>query len=151
MANIAQDLSTTSYRWSGTLFGSTTAITTNTQYQGVSVDVGLDVGNMITAVQVTGIVTGTTPTANGKMQESTDGTTWTDAVYSTGGATVAFAQVTTSNNVQVLSYYGTKRYQRSTGTVSGTNPVFTTQILVVGPRRVAPAGDGGFSNQAAGV
>lgn len=67
-----------------------------------------------------GTVSGTTPTLDGKVQESdTLGGTYTDIT----GAT--FAQVTASNNTQKIRLVGrTKRYIRFVGTIAGTSPSF---------------------------
>jgi len=142
MANFVQSLSSDCYQWGGALFANTTGVTTDSA--GTSVDIALDVGCMISAAQVIGGRSGTgTPTITTIMQESTDGTTWTSA---TGGA---FGAKTVSNDVSVIAYLATKRYQRATCTILGTAPVFPVSVVVVGARRVAPDGDGGFSNTAA--
>lgn len=124
---------------SGSLFGTSTGVSTNANASGVSVDLSSDVGNIVSAVLIVGNAAGTTPTGDFLVQESTDGTTWTSA---TSGA---FTQVTTSNQVQVVAFEPTKRYVRTTGTVAGTNPVFEAQTLIVASRRVTPANSGGFS------
>lgn len=144
MANFLQDISQ-GYILGGSLFGTTTAATTNTLCAGNSVDASLAVGCMMTLVQIVGAVSGTNPVMSTKAQESTDGTTWTDC--STTGGTMSTA--TTSNTVQSVPYLATKRYQRSTSTVTGTNPVFCAQTLIVAPLHIAPATDTGFSNAAA--
>jgi hypothetical protein len=143
VANFAGDL--TPHIISATLYGNTTGVTTSANLQGASVDLADNVGNVITAVAVVGVVTGTSPTMDAKMQESTDGTTWTDV---TSGA---FTQITTSSQVQALAIKPTKRYVRCTGTVGGTSPVFPTQVVVYAARRHVPTSFGGFNNTAAGV
>ena len=111
MANFVGDLS--NYIVTPTLYGNTTGVTTDGA--GSSVDIADDVANIITAVLVVGTRTGTsTPTLNIKMQESTDGTTWTDV--SSG----AFTAVTASDQCQALAFKPTKRYVRETATVSGS-------------------------------
>ena len=145
MANFVQDLSQ-GYILGGSLFGTTTAVTTNTLAAGNSVDCSLAVGCMMTLVQIVGAVAGTAnPTLFTKAQESTDGTTWTDCSTSAGTMSTA----TTSNTVQSVPYLATKRYQRSTSTVTGTNPVFCAETLIVAPLHIAPSTDTGFSNTAA--
>lgn len=145
MSNFAQDLSTFAYHWGGTLFSTTTGVTTDADAVGASVDISGDVGCMISAALIVGVRSGTgTPTLTAKMQESTTGTgSWTDA---TGGS---FSAQTTSNSIQVVSYLATKRYQRVTGTILGTNPVFPAMVTIIGPRRIAPDGAAGYDNTAA--
>lgn len=138
MANFASDLSS-AYVVTGTLFATSTGVTTSAHLQGASVDTTPIVSNNVSAILVVGNVAGTSPTMDAKMQESTDGTTWTDV------ASGAFTQVTQSTNVQTLPIQPTKRYLRSTGTVGGTTPVLETTILVVGPRQAAPSAVGGFN------
>lgn len=141
MANFVGDLSS-GYVVTATLFATSTGVTTNAHLTGASVDTNLIVSNNVTAVLVVGNAAGTSPTMDAKMQESTDNTTWTDV------ASGAFTQVTASSQVQALSIMPTKRYLRSTGTVGGTTPVLETTILVVGPRELNPANNGGFNNTA---
>lgn len=140
MANIALDLSTACLI-QPTLYGTTTGVTTDGA--GASVDCVDVVGNVLTAVQVVGVRTGTSPTLNGKMQTSTDGTTWTDI---TGGA---FTQVTTSSQSEAIPVKPTARYVRVTHTVGGTSPVFPTTVTVIGARATAPTNVGGFNNTSA--
>ena len=58
------------------------------------------------AVQQVGTVSGTSPTLAGKIQESSDNSTWSDVTNAT------FSAVTASNNVQTISFERTKRYLR---------------------------------------
>ena len=144
MANFVGDLSQNI--GSGSLFATSTGVSTNANAQGVSVDLIDDVANIISAVQVVGGIAGTgTPTLTTVMQESTDGTNNWTAI--TGGA---FSAVTTTNNVQIISFKPTRRYVRSTGTVAGTSPVFEATTIVIAPRRGVPVNFGGFSQVAAG-
>jgi hypothetical protein len=76
------------------------------------------------AVQVIGAVSGTTPVLTGKIQESVDGTTWTEV----SGAT--FTAVTTSNRLEVIMFDRTKRYLRHARTVLGTSPTFVLNVLL---------------------
>jgi hypothetical protein len=144
MANFASDFSTM-YGTTATLFATSTGVTTNANASGSSVNLSSNVGNIVSAILVSGNAGGTTPTMDLKMQESTDGTNnFTDV---TGGA---FTQVTTHNAVQVIAFKPTKPYVRCTGTVAGTNPVFEVQVLVGPyPLRTAPANDGGFDQTVA--
>jgi hypothetical protein len=130
---------------SGSLFATSTGVSTDANAAGVSVDLASNVGNIITAVQVVGGLAGTgTPTLASKVQESTDGTNnWTDV---TGGG---FTAVTTTSNVQAIGIKPTKRYVRTTGTVAGTSPVAEATTLIYAPRRTAPDNDGGFDQTAA--
>jgi hypothetical protein len=77
------------------------------------------------AVQQVGAVSGTSPTLDGKIQESADGSTnWTDI----SGAT--FPTVTASNNYQAITFDRTKRYLRYIGTIAGTSPSFALAVIV---------------------
>lgn len=145
MANFAGDFSGV-YGHTATLFATSTGVTTDANATGVSVDLASNVSNVVTATLVCGNVAGTAnPTLTAKMQESTDGSNnWTDI---TGGA---FTAVTTSSQCQDIPIKPTKRYVRSTGTVSGTNPVFEATILVGPyPLRTAPNNDGGWDTAVA--
>ena len=76
------------------------------------------------AIQQIGTVSGTSPTLAGKIQESTDGSTWTDVA----GAT--FTTVTASTNNQAISFERTKRYLRYVATVGGTSPSFAVACVI---------------------
>lgn len=78
-----------------------------------------------TAIQQVGTVSGTTPSLAGKIQESSDGSTWTDV----SGAT--FTAVTATDNVQSISFDRTKRYLRYNGAVSGTSPSFNIAVVII--------------------
>jgi hypothetical protein len=123
VANFVGDLSQQIV--SGSLFATSTGVSTDANAAGASVDLASNVGNIITAVQVVGGLAGTgTPTLTSKVQESTDGTNnWTDV---TGGG---FTAVTTTSNVQAI----------------GIKPT----TLIYAPRRTAPDNDGGFDQTAA--
>lgn len=136
MANFSGDFSS-QYISSAALFATSTGVSTSANASGTSLDMSQDVANIMTAFLIVGNAAGTTPTLDMKLRESTDGTTYTDV---TSGA---FTQVTTNNQVQALAFKPTKRYVSVTGTVSGTNPVFETTVLVLAPRRSA-ANVGGF-------
>ena len=76
------------------------------------------------AIQIIGAVTGTTPSLTGKIQESSDATTWTDIPNAT------FATVAANNSVQVIAFQRTKRYVRHFRTVAGTTPAFVLAVLL---------------------
>ena len=76
------------------------------------------------AIQQVGAVSGTSPTLAGQIQESSDGSTWTNV---TNGA---FATVTASNNYQAVSFERTKRYLRYVGTVGGTSPSYAVAVVI---------------------
>jgi hypothetical protein len=76
------------------------------------------------AIQLIGAVSGTSPTLAGKLQESSDGSTWTDI----SGA--VFTTVTASTNTQIITFERTKRYLRHVATVGGTSPSFAVAALI---------------------
>ena len=76
------------------------------------------------AVQLIGTVGGTSPSLAGKIQESSDNSTWTDV----SGAT--FTAVTASSNTQTITFERTKRYLRHHRTVSGTSPTFPLAVVI---------------------
>lgn len=129
----------------GSLFATSTGVTTDANAAGASVDCGGAVANIYTAVQIVGGLAGTgTPTLTSKVQESTDGSNnWTDV---TGGA---FTAVTTTNQLEAIPFKPTKRYIRTTGTVSGTNPVAEVTTLIYAARIMEPSTFSGFNQTAA--
>jgi len=98
--------------------------TRTTTVTGAAVDI-LNVDGPMLVVQHVGTVTGTTPTLDGKLQDSADGSTgWADIT----GAT--FTQVTASNSKQKItipagSVAGWIRY---VGTIAGTTPSFILSV-----------------------
>ena len=76
------------------------------------------------AIQQVGTVTGTSPTLAGKIQESSDNSTWTDI------PNAAFTTVTASNNYQAIVFDRTKRYVRYVGTIGGTTPNFSLAVVI---------------------
>ncbi len=76
------------------------------------------------ALQLIGTVAGTSPSLTGKIQESSDNSSFTDVT----GAT--FTAVTASENVKAISFVRTKRYLRYVGTVTGTNPSFPIAVII---------------------
>jgi hypothetical protein len=81
--------------------------------------------------QQVGAVTGTTPTLDGKIQSSADGSTnWTDVT----GAT--FTQVTASTSLQQTNVdtRAAARFIRYVGTIGGTTPSFTMAVQLIGQK-----------------
>jgi hypothetical protein len=76
------------------------------------------------AIQQVGAVSGTSPTLAGKIQESSDGSTWSDI----SGAT--FITVTASTSNQAITFERTKRYLRYVATIGGTTPSFNVAVIV---------------------
>ena len=90
---------------------------------GSAVDL-LQADNRCFAIQSVGAVDGTTPTLAAKIQESDNGSSWTDIP----GAT--FTTVTAESNVQTITFDRTKRYVRYVATVGGTTPSFLVAALI---------------------
>jgi len=80
---------------------------------GTSVDMINDDGRCF-AIQSVNTVNGSSPILTGKIQESTDGTTWTDI----SGAT--FTAATTNDDLQIIEFDRTARYLRYYSTMTGT-------------------------------
>ena len=97
--------------------------TVNDTNGGTAIDL-LDADGPCFAVQVVGTVGGTSPSLTGKIQESSDNSTWTDV------AGAAFTAVTASGNVQTITFERTRRYLRHHRTVSGTSPSFPLAVLI---------------------
>lgn len=128
------------------MVGSQNIAAVTTSATGTSCDFADEVANRASCIQYISTVSGTgSPTQTGKIQESTDGTTWTDIT----GAT--FTATTTSNNVQLISFNVLKRYVRGYDTISGTtSPSFTLGRTFLAQRRMTPANNGGWVNDAGG-
>lgn len=97
---------------------------------GAAVDIR-DYTGSLKVIQDVGTVSGTTPTLDGKIQDSADGSTgWADVT----GAT--FTQVTASDSQQAigLDTRACKRYVRYVGTIAGTTPSFNVAALFVGQK-----------------
>lgn len=75
-------------------------------------------------IQMIGTVGGTSPSLTGKMQESSDNSSWSDI----SGAT--FTAVTASTSLQIITFERTKRYVRHFRTVSGTSPTFVLGVVI---------------------
>lgn len=80
--------------------------------------------------QLVGVVSGTTPTLDGKLQSSPDNSTWSDI----SGAT--FTQVTATDNFQKIGIQvpAAARYLRYVGTIAGTTPSFTMGVVLLGQK-----------------
>jgi len=105
------------------LGASVAPVSVNSTSDGSSIDLIAADGNCF-AIQMIGVVTGTTPSLAGKIQESSDGSVWSDI----SGAT--FTAVTTSTSLQVITFQRTKRYVRHFRTLSGTTPVFLLAVVI---------------------
>lgn len=75
--------------------------------------------------------TGTSPTLDGKIQDSADNSTFADV---TG---LTFAQVTTAASLQTLRIdpRAVRRYIRQVGVIGGTSPSFNCVGLFVGQKQ----------------
>jgi len=100
---------------------------------GTGFDVSGYIGN-ITFVQAIGTVSGTTPTLDGKIQDSADDSSYTDV----SGAT--FTQVTASTSLISVNVdtRSVRKYLRYVGTIAGTTPVFNSAVLAIGTKQVQP-------------
>lgn len=92
---------------------------------------GVDVSDYtgpLLVVQNVGTVSGTTPTLDGKIQDSADDSSYADV----SGA--AFTQVTASNSTQtlLLDTRAVRKYVRYVGTIAGTTPSFTMGVTLHG-------------------
>lgn len=103
------------------------AITSTTNGTGLDM---IETDGLCTAIQWVSTVSGTSPTLDGKIQESEDNSTFTDV----SGAT--FTQVTASTNIQIISFQRTKKYVRWTGTIAGTSPSFIVGALIQGQKKI---------------
>lgn len=137
MAGIFLDLASNAVKTAGNTFGTPVSVTGG--LTGVDfVDV---VGNMCSAMLTSTAVSGA-GTADVKIQESTDNSTFTDI----SGA--VFTQVAAANALQLISFQVTKRYLRGYATVGGTS--VTLQLTFLGQRATTPANNGGWVNEAGG-
>lgn len=93
-----------------------------------AVDVRQYKGGMVIQ-QLVGVVSGTTPTLNGKLQTSADGSTgWTDITDAT------FTEVTATDNMQKIgvNVRNTLGYIRYIGTITGTStPTFNLGVVLL--------------------
>jgi hypothetical protein len=94
-----------------------------------------------------GAVSGTSPTIDAKLQESTDNSTFTDL----SGNNVSITQITTANHTVTLEVRAgqlTKRYVRVAVTIGGTTPSFTCCAIPIGGEAIEKPGN---ANNAAQV
>jgi len=92
----------------------------------------IDYDGLLTVIQSVGVVSGTSPTLDGKIQSSdTSGGTYADIT----GAT--FTQVTASTNTQriAVDISGHKRFIRYVGTIAGTSPNFRLGVVFRGAKK----------------
>lgn len=104
-----------------------------TTFTGTGVDT-LGYEGQMGAIQHVGVVSGTAPTLDGKLQSSdTVGGTYTDIP----GAT--FTQVTATDNLQKISFdrRAAKRFIRYVGTIAGTTPNFTFGVTLGGIKKAS--------------
>lgn len=76
----------------------------------------------VMAVQEVGVLGGSSPTLDGKIQQAPDGSTWTDIA---GGA---FVQVAASSNLQVITFTPTQGFIRYVGTLGGGTPTAVVAV-----------------------
>ena len=87
-----------------------------------------------------GAVSGTGPTFDAKLQESTDNSTFSDL----SGSNVGIAQITSANHTVTLEVRAgqlTKRYARVAVTIGGTTPSFTCCVIPIGGEAVEKPGN----------
>lgn len=103
--------------------GVTAAAAVTATVTGASVDCDGMAGSVIFTQQV-GTVSGTTPTLDGKVQDSLDGSTgWADT-----GATATQVTASTNNQNIVIDRSASKRFLRYVGTIAGTTPSYALQV-----------------------
>ncbi len=97
---------------------------------GPAFDLQQFLNNVKVSVHV-GAVTGTTPTLDGKIQDSADGAAFADVVGLT------FPTVTASNVDQSLGVdtRQVRRFIRYVGTIGGTTPSFTFNVGALGYKK----------------
>src|SRR5262249_44468899 len=78
--------------------------------------------NRCFAIQQVGAVSGTSPTLDGKIQESSDNTTWSDIAGTT------FTQASPATNSQPIALDRTRRHARYIGTTAGPSPSFARAV-----------------------
>lgn len=97
---------------------------------------GVDLRDYVGGYEITqdvGVVSGTSPTLDGKIQDSADNSAFADV----SGAT--FTQVTATNNIQSIriDVDAVRRYIRYVGTIGGTaSPSFTMGVNGRGIKQV---------------
>lgn len=94
---------------------------------GTGIDLA-DTGPELFAFLNNGTTSGTTPTLDVKLQESSDNSTFTDIT----GAT--FTQLTAAGNEVIRVANRTKRYVRAATTIAGTSPSFACAVTLIAPK-----------------
>jgi len=81
-------------------------------------------------IQNVGVVSGTTPTLDGKWQSSADDSTYTDITSAT------YTQVTSTTSLQKIGFdvRAAAKYIRYLGTIAGTSPSFTMGVQILGQK-----------------
>jgi hypothetical protein len=97
--------------------------TVNSDDEGPGVDLGAADGPCF-AIQQVGAVGGTSPVLTGRIEESSDNSSWT----AISGAT--FTAVSTSDDLQVIRFTRTKRYVRWAGALTGTSPTAIVAAVI---------------------
>lgn len=112
-----------------------------------------EVGTRVcTAILNGGAVSGTSPTLDVKIQESSDNSTFTDCVKPDGSTTAAFTQVAAANALEVMTFVAHKRYIRCVKTIGGSStPTVTAGVILLGQKK-NPGGSniGGWVNESGG-
>jgi len=88
-------------------------------------------------IQHMGAVSGTTPTLDGKIQESSDNGV-ADAFADVSGATFTQVTATDQNRELSLDLDGRERYIRHVATIAGTTPSFTYGVLMIATPQILP-------------
>lgn len=114
------------------------ALSRSASANGTGIDVSLYEGSAIIVVELTN-VSGTTPTADFKLQEcDTVGGTYTD--LGAAGSLVpaaAVTQVGAASSLQKLAFevQATKKFVRGVLVLAGTSPVYTCSAYLVGQKK----------------
>ena len=94
---------------------------------------GLDISGYaggLVLIQNVGVVSGTSPTLDGKWQSSPDDSTYTDI----SGATYTQVTATTSSQKVGFDVRAAAKYIRYVGTITGTSPSFTMGVQILGQK-----------------
>ena len=91
--------------------------------EGPGIDLGAADGPCF-AIQQVGAVGGTSPVLTGRIEESSDNSSWS----AISGAT--FTAVAASDNVQVIRFTRTERYIRWSCTLAGTTPTAVVAVVI---------------------
>ena len=97
---------------------------------------GVDLQQFLGVLKLTqevGVVSGTTPTLDGKIQDSADNASFADV------SGLTFTQVTASTSLQhiAIDTRAVRRYIRYVGTIGGTTPSFGLSVRAVGLKKTA--------------